>query len=479
VLLLPNELAHQISTLLDRKGVSSPNKEACLKWLRFYWDFCHKYHYDPYCTESLSPFLDKLREKRQSDPQRNQARQAMTWFYCLQSISDVNSGDLAASEKLATVIRNPDATLKSVVFPSNAIAESDTTSTPRSPILAQCDSQRPSQPDSYRTSTPSVQTGNSWFFVFDTLYSEIKLRHYSPKTLKAYRGWTRHFQTFTKAKDYQTLTPQDGVDFLSYLAVEKQVSASSQHQAFNALLFLYRHVLKKEFGEMKGVARAKRSPPIPVVLSREEIELIFDHLCEPVDLIAKLLYGCGLRLFECLNLRVHGFNFDVGMLTVQSGQGKKDRTVPIPQVLVPELTQQLRKVTAVHEADLQAKYAGTFLPDQLDRKYQIAAQELIWQWFFPAPSLTFIREQQVYKRYHIHESVVQKAIKQAVNQAKITQRASAHSFRHSFAGHLLQANYDIRTIQELLGHSDLRTTRIYTHTVQSKTIKQAKSPLDF
>jgi integron integrase len=324
-----------------------------------------------------------------------------------------------------------------------------------------------------------VQTGRSWVFVFDTLNSEIKIRHYSPKTLKAYRGWTLHFQTFTKAKDYQTLTPQDGVDFLNYLAVEKQVSAASQHQAFNALLFLYRHVLKKEFGEIKGVPRAKRRPFIPVVLSREEIELIFDHLGEPVDLIAKLLYGCGLRLFECLNLRVYCFNFDAGMLTVQGGQGKKGRTVPIPQVLVPELTHQLRKVAAVHEADLKANYAGTFLPDQLERKDKNAAQKLIWQWFFPAPSLTFVREHQVYKRYHLHESVVQKAIKQAVNQAQITQRASAHTFRHSFASHLLQANYDIRTIQELLGHSDLRTTMIYTHTIQSRTIKQAKSPLDF
>jgi integron integrase len=324
-----------------------------------------------------------------------------------------------------------------------------------------------------------VQIGCSWVFVFDTLNSEIRLRNYSPKTLKAYRSWMLHFQTFSKSKDYQALTPQDGVDFLNYLAVEKQVSVSSQNQAFHALRFLYRHVLKKEFEKIKGIPRAKRRPSIPVVLSREEIDLIFDHLDEPIDLIAKLLYGCGLRLNECLNLRVHCFNFDTGMLNVQSGKRKKDRTVPIPQLLIPELKRQLRKVTAIHQADLNAKYAGTFLPDQLDRKYKDADKELIWQWFFPALSLTFIREQQVYKRYHIHESVVQKAIKQAVNHAKITQRASAHTFRHSFASHLLQANYDIRTIQELLGHSDLRTTMIYTRTVQSKTIKQAKSPLDF
>jgi site-specific recombinase XerC len=360
--------------------------------LRFYWDFCHKYHYDPYRTESLSPFLDKLREKRQFDQQRNQARRTIAWFYRLQPILATTSGVLEPSENLAAVILNPDAALRSVVLSSNAIVENATTSSPRSPIPVQSDNKRPLQPDNHRTSTSVVQTGSSWVFVFDTLTSEIKLRHYSPKTLKAYRGWTRHFQAFTKAKDYQTLTQQDVVDFLSYLAVEKQVSASSQNQAFNALLFLYRHVLKKEFGEIKGVARAKRRPYIPVVLSREEIELIFEHLDEPIDLIAELLYGCGLHLFECLKLRVHCFNFDAGILTVHDGKGKKDRTVPIPQILVPKLKQQLRKVMAIHEADLKAKYAGTFLPDQLERKYKNAAKELIWQWFFPAQSLTYIRE---------------------------------------------------------------------------------------
>jgi integron integrase len=315
--------------------------------------------------------------------------------------------------------------------------------------------------------------------VFDRLLSEIKIRHYSPKTLKAYRGWTRQFQSFTKSKDYSLLSQQDVIDFLSFLAVKQQVSASTQNQAFNALLFLFKQVLKKEFGEIKGVARAKRRPYIPAVLSREEIDLIFDHLEDPVNLIAKVLYGCGLRLFECLNLRVHNFNFDAGILTIHDGKGKKDRTVPIPQTIVLALKQQLQKVIAVHEADLKAKFAGTFLPDQLDRKYKNAAKEFIWQWLFPAQSLTLLSEAQEYRRYHIHESVVQKAIKKAVNDAKITKRASAHTFRHSFASHLLQANYDIRTIQELLGHSDLRTTMIYTHTVQSITIRQAKSPLDF
>jgi site-specific recombinase XerD len=163
------------------------------------------------------------------------------------------------------------------------------------------------------------------------------MRHYSPKTLKAYRGWARRLQTFTKSKDYQLLSEKDVIAFLSYLVVEKQVSASSQNQAFNALLFLFKQVLKKEFGEINGVVRAKRKTYIPTVLSRNEIDLIFDYLDDPVDLIAKLLYGCGLRLFECLNLRVQDFNFEEGILTIHNGKGKKDRTVPIPNSIVLDL----------------------------------------------------------------------------------------------------------------------------------------------
>jgi integrase len=175
---------------------------------------------------------------------------------------------------------------------------------------------------------------------------------------------------------------------------------------------------------------------------------------------------------------VQDFNFDMGMLTVHDGKGKKDRTVPLPRVLIPELQRQLEKVIEVHQADLEAGYAGTFLPDLLAEKYKQASKELVWQWFFPAKILTLIPEAGEYRRYHLHESHVQKAIKRAVQRSKIPKRASAHTLRHSFASHLLQANYDIRTIQELLGHSDVRTTMIYTHTVQSNTLKEAKSPLD-
>ena len=257
------------------------------------------------------------------------------------------------------------------------------------------------------------------------------------------------------------------------------MSATSQNQAFNALLFFFRNILKKEFGKVDGVVRAKRRPYIPVVLSRKEIDSIIEQLSYPYDLVVKLLYGCGLRLLECMNLRINCFNFDAGVLTVHDGKGKKDRTVPLPETLLPELKFHLNRVKNLHQKNLDKNYGGAFMMGQLEKKYKNAGKELIWQWFFPSKKLTYVPETKEYRRYHLHETHVQKEIKLAVNKAKICKRASAHTFRHSFASHLLQANYDIRTIQELLGHSDIRTTMIYTHTIKSMTKKEAKSPLDF
>jgi integron integrase len=268
-------------------------------------------------------------------------------------------------------------------------------------------------------------------------------------------------------------------EFLTFLAVEQKVSASSQNQAFNALLFLFRHVLKKDFGRVDGVVRAKQRPYIPVVLSRQEVDAVIRNLKYPYDLVGKLLYGCGLRLSECLSLRVQNFNFDAGVLTIHDGKGKKDRTVPLPQSITPDLEAHLRRVKNLHRLDLAGDCAGVFLPGSLDKKYKNAAKELVWQWFFPAKALTYVPEAKEFRRYHLHPTHAQKAIKKAVCKAQIAKRASAHTFRHSYASHLLQANYDIRTIQEMLGHSSVKTTMIYTHTIRTTTLKDAKSPLDF
>ena len=199
----------------------------------------------------------------------------------------------------------------------------------------------------------------------------------------------------------------------------------------------------------------------------------------PYDLVVKLLYGCGLRVSECLQLRVQCFNVAAGVFTIHDGKGGKDRTVPLPDTILPELRAQLESLKDLHQRDLERNYAGVFLVNALESKYTHAAKEFIWQWFFPAQQLTYVQKTEEYRRYHVHQTHVQKAMKDAVGKARLYKRASAHTFRHSFASPLLQANDDIRTIQELLGHSDVRTTMIYTHTVKSVTIKEAKSPLDF
>lgn len=237
-------------------------------------------------------------------------------------------------------------------------------------------------------------------------------------------------------------------------------------------------MLNKEFGKLDGVVRAKRTKYIPVVLSRKEVDAIVKNLSYPYNLIVMLLYGCGLRLFECVNLRVNNFNFDERILTVHDGKGKKDRTVPLPEMMIKDLEDHMNRVENLHKIDLENNYDGAFMMNQLEKKYKNAGKELIWQWFFPAKELTYVTETRESRRYHIHETHVQKAIKKAVFKAKVRKRVTSHTFRHSFASHLLHANYDIRTIQELLGHSDIRTTMIYTHTAKSRTIKELKSPLD-
>ena len=432
MLKIPSLIEARFEAALAEKAVPQRLNFHYKKWLRYYLDFCHKYQLDKSANQSLSDFIKKLREKRQNDQQQKQAAHAISIFYEI--------GRLKSNKKISS---------------KEKIGVSPTKKEHLKP------------------------TGADWKPVYDNLYAEIKIRHYSPKTLRAYKGWLRQFQNYSQSKDPGSLSSTDVKDFLTFLAVKKKVSASSQNQAFNALLFLFRHVLKKEFGEIKDIPRAKRKPYIPVVLSRDEIDRIISNLSSPFDLIVKLLYGCGLRLFECMNLRVGCFNFDTGILTVHDGKGKKDRTVPLPETLISELKDHLETVIALHQKDLASEYAGSFLPDLLGKKYKNAANELVWQWFFPAKKLTFVPDEKVFRRYHLHETHLQKQIKKAVNKAKIPKRASAHTFRHSFASHLLQANYDIRTIQELLGHSDVRTTMIYTHTIKSQTKKEAKSPLDF
>ncbi|MFZ2960971.1 MAG: phage integrase N-terminal SAM-like domain-containing protein [Candidatus Ozemobacteraceae bacterium] len=243
-----------------------------------------------------------------------------------------------------------------------------------------------------RVLTPVSQTGSSWLTEYTTLADEIQVRQYSPKTLKSYRLWVNQFQTFTRSKSPGFLDNNDVKEFLSFLAVRQNVSASSQNQAFNALLFFFRHVLHKEFGKIDGVVRAKNKRRIPVVLSRQEIEAILSKLASPYNLIVKLLYGCGLRLSECLQLRIGCLNFDAGVLTVHDGKGKKDRTVPLPQAVIPEIEAHMETLRVKHQQDLDQGFSGVFLVKSLEKKYPNAPKEFIWQWIFPAKQLTHLSE---------------------------------------------------------------------------------------
>lgn len=289
-----------------------------------------------------------------------------------------------------------------------------------------------------------------WDELLAKLAAEIEVRHYSRKTLKTYALWARQFQRFLKSKTPLELSTADVKEYLTFLAVKCHVAASTQNQAFNALLFLYRHALKGEFGELHGVPRAKKSLYVPTVLSRAEIDAIIAQLTHPFHLVVSLLFGCGLRLFEGLQLQVRDFNMDVGILTVH-GKGKKDRTVPLPRTLMTDLRAQLERVAKLNDEDLAAGYHGVFLDDAVEKKFPNAPREFIHQWFFPQQSLTLVAETGERRRYHLHETQLQDALYHAVRRARIPKRVTAHTFRHSFATHLLQANYDIRVIQTLLG----------------------------
>lgn len=454
---IPGGLWQKFEGMLSSAGIRKGAWADYRKWLRYYLDFCHKYGHAYAEPDSLGPFVEKLASKGQGPAQRHQAKEAVGLY--LRMLFPGPGGRGADTEDDVRETRGPygGSSSGAAAGPSRADAG-------------------PGSDDPVAGAHPGG--GASWRVQFEELGNAIRLRHYSPKTLKTYRMWVGRFQTFTRSRTPEDLSPEDVKGFLTDLAVEKGVAASTQNQAFNALLFFFRHVLGREFGKLDGVVRAKRRPYVPVVLSRDEIDRIIGFLAPPFDLVVNLLYGCGLRISECLELRVGCFNLDASVLTVHDGKGQKDRTVPLPEILLPTIRQRFTELAELHRQDLARGYAGVFLPGQLEKKYRNAPKEFAWQWFFPAKRLTHVVKDSEYRRYHLHRTHVNKALRAAVRQAAIPKRVSAHTFRHSFASHLLQADYDIRTIQELLGHSDVRTTMVYTHTVPSRTMKERRSPLD-
>jgi len=265
--------------------------------------------------------------------------------------------------------------------------------------------------------------------------------------------------------------------FLTHLAVKGKVSASTQNQALSALLFLYRHVIGREIGDLGEVIRARKPARLPVVMTREEVKTVLANLSDDKRLMASLMYGTGLRLMECLRLRVQDVDFSNNEILIRNGKGAKDRITMLPEALKAPLQSHLRKVKAIHEKDLAEGWGSVLLPDALDRKYPNAPKEWRWQWVFPQSKRWVNNTTREQGRHHMDKSLMQKAVREAVISAGLTKRATCHSFRHSFATHLLENGYDIRTVQELLGHKDIKTTMIYTH-VLNRGPSGVRSPMD-
>ena len=304
----------------------------------------------------------------------------------------------------------------------------------------------------------------------------IRVRHYSRRTERAYVGWVRRYVRFHGLRHPRDLGAADVAAYLSHLAVRGGVSASTQNQALAALLFLYGHVLQQPLGRVAGIARARGRRRLPVVLSRAQVRTVLEHLAGPPRLVAILLYGAGLRLQEALTLRVKDVQFGFGRIVVRGGKGDRDRVTVLPREGRDELQGHLRTVQRRFEADLADERWSVQLPNALARKYPGAGREWTWQWVFPA-ARTWVDAAGGRHRHHLHPSVVQRAFRAAVRAAGLVERATCHSLRHSFATHLLESGYDIRTVQELLGHRDVRTTMIHTHVLNRPGLG-VRSPLD-
>ena len=303
--------------------------------------------------------------------------------------------------------------------------------------------------------------------LLERVRESVRTLHYSPRTEKAYIYWIRRFIFHNGVRHPDQMGEADVAAFLTHLAVKEHVSASTQNQALNALLFLYRRVLGRELGTFGAVVRAKRPQRLPVVLTRDEVRALFAHLEGPTLLVCRLLYGAGLRLLECLALRVNDLDFQRNEILVRAGKGAKDRRTPLPSSVTSSLQLHLEGVRRIHDDDLQRGLGRTALPRALLLSRPSVDREWAWQYVFPATSHYFDRTTGLRHRHHLHETVVQKAMAQAVQRAGLLKAETPHSLRHSFATHLLEDGYDIRTVQELLGHKDLETTMIYTHVLNA------------
>jgi integron integrase len=313
--------------------------------------------------------------------------------------------------------------------------------------------------------------------LLDQVRNVIRCKHYSIRTEQSYVDWIRRYIYFHNKQHPKDMSEAHISEFLTHLAVDRKVASSTQNQALCALVFLYRNVLKQDIGEFENLIRAKKPQKLPVVFTREEVKQILLQLSGANWLMGQLIYGAGLRIMECVRMRVKDVDFGYGQIVVRDGKGKKDRVTMLPELIVEELKRHLLRVKKTHELDLKAGYGAVYLPYALERKYKNANISWGWQYIFPATRRSIDPRSGVERRHHISETVPQRAVKKAIRNCGLTKAGSCHSLRHSFATHLLEAGYDIRTVQELLGHKDVSTTMIYTH-VLNKGGKGVQSPGD-
>lgn len=313
--------------------------------------------------------------------------------------------------------------------------------------------------------------------LLEAVHACARRRHLSARTEEAYTGWILRYVRFHRMQHPRTLGGREVERYLTYLAVQRKVSASTQNQALAALLFLYRDVLELPLVVPADALRAKRGRRVPEVMTVREVRLVLAALPALPALVARLLYGAGLRIEECLSLRVKDLGFEDQVIVVRGGKGNRDRRTVLPAEAIPALRGHLARVRVLHDRDLARGFGSVWLPEALAGKYPSAPREWGWQWVFPARSRYVEPETGVVRRHHLDASVVQRAVKLAVRGVGITRRVTCHTFRHSFATHLLERGHDIRTIQELLGHRDVRTTMIYTHVLRRGALG-VRSPMD-
>ncbi|MEO6096702.1 MAG: integron integrase [Fibrobacteria bacterium] len=475
--------------VLVRANVPEGQRSFCLYWLSEWMNFCRARSIENHDESGLALFLECLAKQMHLSWQVSQARFAVLlyWRALPKAVNrKVGIGTIGSETAIETKkpAREPSSGRGPHVQPaSDAIAKSprgahvqmdraDSGPMEKSGMVEQ--KRVNQQGRSGRGKLPELDL--EWKAVIEKVSEEVGLRAYAAKTLKAYRYWTGTFARFMGNRPPSATESVHARGFLVHLG-EQGVAASTQNQAFCALQFLFMNVWRREFSGLEYSQRASHRVSLPEVMSREEVQAMLGALDHPYKLVAQLLYGCGLRLNEAIGLRIRDVDFRAASVRILNAKGNKSRAVPLPRKLAPRLEAHFAQVRSAFEEDLRSGFAGVFLPMGLERKLLGAARDWGWQWVFPGSRLTVSREDGLLRRFHLHETGVQKEIKRVRDKLGWVKTVSPHTLRHSYATHLLQMGYDIRTVQELMGHSDVATTMIYTHVLQSMG-SRVMSPLD-